>query len=106
MSVNEKKFKHLFLLKKKKFNPVPKVYGVAGLSWFGFLNTRVCSSKQSQAIRSYIACSFLLSGLIRTVTRIFSSRTLGPPGVPDGILCILDSGVATGAGVPVIVLRR
>lgn len=91
-------------IKNKNSTRVPKVYGVAGLSWFGFLNTRVCSSKQSQAIRSYMACSFLFSGLIRTVTRIFSSRTLDPPGVPDRFLCILDSGVATAAGVPVIVL--
>ncbi|KAF7836825.1 reverse transcriptase [Senna tora] len=70
-----------------------------GFSWFGFLKTMVCSSKQSQAIRSYMACSFRFNGLIRTVTSIFSSRTLGPPGVEEKFLCILDNGVA---GVPTI----
>ena len=72
---------------------IPKVYVVAGRSWFGLLNTILCSSTQSHAMRSYIACSFRLSGLILTVTNIFSSRNFEPPGVDESVLRILVSGV-------------
>ncbi len=54
---------------------------------------------QSQAMRSYIACSLRLNGLNLTVTNIFSSRTLGPPGVDEGVLRILDNGVAAGVRI-------
>lgn len=53
----------------------------------------VVSSMISHVTRSYAANSLELRGLIRTVTKIFSSRTFGPPGVHAGDLLIFDDGV-------------
>jgi len=50
----------------------------------------------SHATWSFAACSRLLNGLRRTVTTIFSSLALGPPGVDAGVLSALEDGVVTG----------
>lgn len=59
----------------------------------GGLYTIVWSSMHSHATWSLANCSFLLRGLTRTVTTIFSSRTLGPLGVETGVLSIFEFGV-------------
>jgi len=81
--------------KKKAAIKLPKMKeaGWAARSWGGGLKTIVWSSTQSQAIWSLANCSFLFKGLNLTVTTIFSSFALGPPGVVAGVLSILEAGV-------------
>lgn len=101
-SQGEKKIINRFTDKKGKamrFLWIPNEYFVAALSGLGFLKTKVWSSGQSQAMRSYLACSLEFNGLIRTVTSIFSSVTLEPPGVEGLALFILLEGVL---GSPII----
>lgn len=57
------------------------------------MKTIVWSFAHSHATWSFAACSFLLKGLKRTVTKIFSSLALGPPGVDIGILSSFEAGV-------------
>lgn len=82
-------------VKDKNVSNIPNVNEASWgeRSWGGGLNTIVWSSMQSHATWSLADCSFLLKGLNRTVTTIFSSLTLDPPGVDTGVLSVFEAGV-------------
>ena len=57
------------------------------------MDTILWSSTHSHATWSFAASSFLLKGLTRTVTKIFSSLALDVPGVDIGVLSSFEAGV-------------
>lgn len=94
------------LVNKMRKQHLPNVNeaGWAARSWVAGLYTMVWSSTHCHATWSFANCSLLFNGLNLTVTTIFSSFALWPPGVDAGVLSTFEAGVP-GVLINVILIR-